>query len=196
MAALGRPPLNLQPLGLLDHFAIKNGGEYPQDLIPTLQPTMEMGDWYSQVNGQDFDLARATVAGAAVGAGSMAFTSSNPAGLPLSGGGLIAVPDTEVWLITEYSVRWAWDAVAGGTLNGVALAVLNSSSALMRGVASTQIGVLTSSATLIQGGMTALATGPMWLKPGEIPIFHHGGIIPGAATLTFAGHLRFRRLRI
>lgn len=31
------------PLGLLGFFGIKNGGQYPQSIVPTIAPTLEMG---------------------------------------------------------------------------------------------------------------------------------------------------------
>lgn len=38
--------LNRQPVGLLEFFAIKNGGEYPQQLSTTLQPTLDLEELY------------------------------------------------------------------------------------------------------------------------------------------------------
>lgn len=48
--ALPPPPLNRQPLGLLDFLQIKNGGQYPQRLVTDLVPTWDLRDHYLQVN--------------------------------------------------------------------------------------------------------------------------------------------------
>jgi hypothetical protein len=48
--SLPAPPIQVQPLGLLDFFQLKNGGEYPQTLGDVLSPTWDLRDHYLQTN--------------------------------------------------------------------------------------------------------------------------------------------------
>lgn len=47
MAAVGPPPINQLPFGLLDALGIKSGGLYPRDFGSMLVPTFELFDWYA-----------------------------------------------------------------------------------------------------------------------------------------------------
>ncbi len=59
MADINNPPLNVQPIGLLDFFQLKNGGQYPQTLGTVLAPTYDLRDHYLQVNAAISDVPRA-----------------------------------------------------------------------------------------------------------------------------------------
>lgn len=47
---LGAPPLQILPTGLLGLFGIKNGGKYPQQLLESLQPVIDIFHLYGQTN--------------------------------------------------------------------------------------------------------------------------------------------------
>lgn len=194
--ALPRPPLNLQPLGLLDHFAIKNGGEYPQDLVPTLQPTLDLGQWYAESNAVETNLTRATII-VNTASSLIPFTASTPLSLPLDATGSIAVPDTEVWFVTDFSCRWQWDAVAGGTIHGgVSMAVIvQATTNIVRALPTLQNGALNSSASVVTGGTCAIVR-PTYMLPRDRLGVYTGGIIAGGAVLSIVAELRFRRFRI
>ena len=49
---VGEPPLNVQPIGLLDFLDIKNGGRYPQYLENVLLPTWDLRDHYEVTNAR------------------------------------------------------------------------------------------------------------------------------------------------
>lgn len=57
----GAPPLNRQPLGLLDFFGIKNGGENPRTLGNVLLPMVDLAPLYlvpaSTINVQTGNIA-------------------------------------------------------------------------------------------------------------------------------------------
>ena len=59
--------INKSPRGLLSWLGLKSGGAQPQQLSPTLVPTLDMREWYFETNSQ-FSLT-ASVSGAALGIG-------------------------------------------------------------------------------------------------------------------------------
>lgn len=110
--ALGPTPLNSIPGGLLDFFQIKNGGQYPQHLVPVLAPTLELMDWY--VNAKKIPIAATGNAGTG---GSFGAGMSNFVGL--AGGGLPApsitweVPQDEVWVVDQFTVGMNFNNIGG-----------------------------------------------------------------------------------
>lgn len=113
----GPPPLTARPEGLLASLGIQSGGQYPQHLLPDLQPTYELGDWYREFN--------------------QAFTTSGS--VNLAGVGtpteidLISVPAGEVWIVNrigcQITIRAAsvlymtYQLIRTNNANGTQLAV-------------------------------------------------------------------------
>ena len=102
-AAFGDPPLTARPEGLLSLLGIQSGGRYPQTLSPTLAPTFELSNWYSEYNG--------TFAGGVV-FGSLA--------APALGGKVpttIEVPSGEIWIVNRIGCTIDVDYVGAGEAN-------------------------------------------------------------------------------
>lgn len=196
--ALTRPPLNLQPLGLLEAFGIKSGGEYPQDLLPALQPTIDLNRWYGETNAIDI---RLTYSGGIVSSAPFniyRFLGSAPISLnvdPVTSG--ITVPNTEVWQVLDYTVQWQFTAAASQSLAGplIPCAIPTQGGAVfIRGIPFSYAGALTSDAARIVGG-ASVSQRETFLKPGDALGFALPGVTLSAA-LSVTGYMRFRPFRI
>lgn len=80
------------PLGLLGFFGIKNGGQYPQSLVPTIAPTLDMAGILVANYNENLSVPVA----AAIG-----FQTANilASGLPA------IVPASELWWVSALSVQ-------------------------------------------------------------------------------------------
>lgn len=111
---LGPPPIQTLPSGLLGLLGIKNGGQYPQNIDPTLQPTIDLLDWYLQTNSE--------------------VVFSGPVSLTTVGNTLITpftVPAHEYWAINDWGSELTLGAgeaisVAIGYTVGGAMQLLSS----------------------------------------------------------------------
>jgi len=192
------PPLNVQPLGLLDAFSIKNGGEYPQHLSAQLQPVLDLVKWYDETNGVDYMMTSDGVF-ATQGNATIGFNSSTPADLPLVGG-LVTVPNNEIWKLCDFSITYLIGAGAGSSMDAMPslrIRQTQGSGFTFRVCPQTAFGALASVAARILGGSVAMI-GSTFLKPGDqpqycVPGFTFGG---GGASVTVLGQMRIRRFRI
>lgn len=195
--AMRPPPLNVQPLGLLDAFQIKNGGQYPQELDTRLGVNIDLGQWYAETNAQNYRLTTSPLP-ATVPYQVSSWTASFPVGLPLSLG-FITVPETEVWQVTDYGIEWFFGAAAGSSLVSppTLCSVVNPAGTFIaRPMPTFAYGALASAASGLVGG-AAVLTRMTYLQPGEQP----GWIMPGftfaaGANCTFRACIRFRKLRV
>ena len=99
-------PIQLIPPGLLGMFQLKTGRN-PRDLIESVQPTLEMRDWYFLVNQRPFN-------------GSLPSSLNVTTGMTgfqiLAGaGGQIVVPEREVWWVRSFGI-FAGVAVGGDSI--------------------------------------------------------------------------------
>ncbi len=113
-ASWGPPPLTSRPEGLLASLGIQSGGQYPQHLLPDLQPSYELGAWYREYN-QIF-------ARTAIGAG------------PYSRGNLIdlfTVPVGEVWIVNRIGVYLRCTVTTGvaGTAHTISWQIIRTNNA-------------------------------------------------------------------
>lgn len=109
MVRLPPPPLNIQPRGMLDFFGIKNGGRFPQSLPEFLSPTLDLLHWYVASEIVTYQLNATPLVNADQGFNVnwiSAVPAPNPVPIP------IQVPQTEMWLVSHYSVNWELNAAA------------------------------------------------------------------------------------
>lgn len=188
--ALGPPPLNIWPLGLLDLFQIKNGGEYPQTLGNQLQPEIDMLQWYAETNAEEYGLSRAAIT-ANTGAQGLSWATTTPANKALF------PADGEIWIVTQYDVRWtmaADDANSRLYIPGIMVA---------KGAAGTNrfVPAQTSFSTTAQASFSTIITagqvsllGPIFLRPGDsVGILHNGFVAGVGASLQYSGFIRYAR---
>jgi hypothetical protein len=137
------------PAGLLGFFGIKNGGQYPQSIVPTIAPTLDLSGILAANYNENF----AVPCVAALG-----FVTANilASGLPA------VVPSGELWLVTALSVQsftgvgdsMTYSIEIRGTQNG-------SASAWHRALSPEY----TQGASLTR---TLIGTlDPVWLQPGD-----------------------------
>lgn len=136
------PPLTAIPKGLLGFLGIKNGGQYPQNLVNVLSPTWDLRDHYVESYAAEFlqgpiNLAAGTTSG------------------DLSFGTTIGfVPQTELAYVTDYSARC--DLAGLGAVTGTPAVFKNG---LAFGVGPT--------ITFAAGSLASWrADRPFWMTPG------------------------------
>jgi hypothetical protein len=95
------PTIQVLPSGLLGFLQLKNGGQFPQRLGDTLQPTIELAEWYVQLNSE-------TLFSAVINAPVNASSSGNT--FPE-----LVVPNGQVWFVHEYIVGFGPSATGTAT---------------------------------------------------------------------------------
>jgi hypothetical protein len=147
--ALSPAVISKLPIGLLGFFGIKNGGQYPQSIVPTIAPTLELAGILAANYNENFSVPCIAALG---------FVTGNilATGLPA------VVPAGELWLVTEFSLNsftgvgdsMTWAAEARGTQNGSASVWHRSMSPEYSQAASLN---------RVLAGRHA----PLWLQPGD-----------------------------
>lgn len=187
MAIGDPPPLNVQPIGLLNFLGIKSGGRYPMTLDGTLLPTLELFEHYVAANSEEYFATPAAFGTTA--AGGVEFTSTGPSDI-IAGAGALTVPTSEYWYVQYMALRMNFNAAAGESASmcpGVRLA--NSSN----GLATTLSGYETSVAARARSFCRTVQD-PFWLRPGSgIFILVHEAVT--AATLQPVLGFRIARFR-
>ena len=115
MTPLSPAVISKLPIGLLGFFGIKNGGEYPRSIVPTIAPTLELAGILAANYNENISVPCIAALG---------FVTGNvlATGLPA------VVPAGELWLVTEFSVNaftgvgdsMTFAAEVRGTQNGSA----------------------------------------------------------------------------
>ena len=95
MALLTPPVINRQPVGLLDFFGLKNGGQYPQQLATTLAPTIDLLRLYEADVEEFISDGVSVAAGGALGDFDFGGASSRPG----------IVPQNELWHIHHFALQ-------------------------------------------------------------------------------------------
>lgn len=113
------------PQGLLDLFAIKNGGQNPDSLTSQLQAQIDLFGFYRLFKEQYFRLGMANQTSQGVNT-AMNWSNATPVdpNNPISDGTLVRVPQNQVWIVTEYDVITNFNAIAGegaGPIPGYAM---------------------------------------------------------------------------
>lgn len=182
------------PQGLLAFLGIKNGGQYPQQLLTNLAPVLDLYQHYQYVNSEAYQWN--TNLG----------TQSGYLQIPgpwvprdISNGVGTFVPNNEWWLMLESSVMWGLDAAdptermdggmayshTPGGANAVSLILPQSD---LIGYNVTNAGVVTQ-----RGGRTQQR--PVWLPPGA-QLFLFLAAIQSATTVAIQVSVRFTRFVI
>jgi hypothetical protein len=92
VSALSPAVISKLPIGLLGFFGIKNGGQYPQSIVPAIQPTLELGP----ILAANYNESIAVPCTAALG-----FVTGNI----LASGLAAVVPASELWWVSAVSVQ-------------------------------------------------------------------------------------------
>ena len=164
------------PLGLLGFFGIKNGGQYPQSIIPTIGPTLEMAGILTANYNEMVTVAPIAALG---------FVTAN-----LGGGAVPAVvPAGELWFVSACSV-FAFTG-AGDTITGTAEVRNNQT-----GLASVWHRAITSEFT--QGAsLSKLHPGILpagfWAQPGDTFGFWYSAVTNASGTAQSSLQLRISR---
>lgn len=99
---IGPPPINRLPLGFLGLLDIKSGGRSPQEAAAFLQPVLDMSRFYVESSPE--------------------FINFNDTGVASAGGSFrngFTVPQNEAWFVTNYAVKWVFNAIANEICNAV-----------------------------------------------------------------------------
>lgn len=111
------PPINTLPTGLLDFFQIKNGGEYPQTLLPQLQPVIDLYDHYKAVRQLELFMSPLRTIVANSSAQDVPLYPLSPVN-PGDTGAATTVPSGQLWLVTHAQARWTFAALGGQDFDG------------------------------------------------------------------------------
>lgn len=160
-------PLNRLPIGLLDLFGIKSMGRYPQLLNTDVQPTLDLLRWYTESQALHFSLVGTSWT---VGTVPLPTTTArliwpgvtapdSQGALPVSGG-RVTVPNSEIWLVSQYSAAWEFDTA--GQVAELGLGYLMEGS-----LAITHLPTKLAGATVgARGAGSVTVDAPFYLQPG------------------------------
>lgn len=138
------------PLGLLGFFGIKNGGQYPQSIVPAIAPTLDM----SGILAANYHENIAVPVLAAIG-----FQTANilASGLPA------VVPPAELWWLSEIAVNSFTGAGDTITYSLEARNTQNGSASVWHRVLSPEYTQGASLNRMLQGNRPD----GVWLSPGD-----------------------------
>ena len=162
------------PLGLLGFFGIKNGGQYPQSINPTIAPTLDMAPILS-ANYRELVFVAPIAA--------LGFVTANLNGGALPG----AVPAGELWYVQAASV-FAFTGV-GDAITGT-LEVRNSTTGLASAWHRALSSVITvgASTTQLHPGIS-----DVWLTPGDTIGFWYSAATNASGTAQMSAQLAINR---
>lgn len=155
-------PLNLQPIGLLGFLGIKNGGEYPQELVNVLSPTWDLMRHYTALNSVEIIATTAGTTGVITPGSTIPITGLSPADLTIVTGG-IQVPNNECWYLEYSRVTAAFPAEAAAYGDFAWAVTFGAGAATIPGVLA---GFTTGSATGSRG-VDKTSTDGFWVRPGS-----------------------------
>lgn len=191
-------PLGQLPRGLLDFFAVKSMGEYPQRLGNEVSPVMDLTRWYADqaaTTGVAHASALGTLGASAGQITSADWTASTGAFDFARGGGATIVPQNEIWLVLEATSMWNITD-AGGSAD-IAIIVSQSNSDTQTKFVLTDgplLGWNTGAAGITRAGQRCMTRGPMFLLPGMEMRRQVFGQNTGAGTIDHLASVRIRRI--
>lgn len=161
MSANSRPIQTLPP-GFLNMLRLKNRGNNPDELIGTVQPTMDMTPWYlNALFSNDVPVLRGQESGVRNGGFFLSYGLGGPAAY---------VPDGEWWYVHHYGVEVG--VPAGSIVSGIAPQVLYGA---LGGISTQRQRVFTEAMDFIdldgtQSNVTYIhaAARDFWLAPGTL----------------------------
>jgi len=184
MPSFPPPVINVRPPGLLSLLGLQNGGQMPDQLGATTQPTFELSDWYLRAG----IIVRSTVTTNVINAG----LSNIYDALKFSDGALetVQVPNGEWWYIHNWS--HALDVGLGSTVaNMKFIAVWDPVNATRRTVPGIPLPIFTQPA----GTRHDYGCGGFWLGPGTVLNLGFGAIT-FAAAIANLGTLVYTPVRV
>lgn len=193
MDAFQQAPLNIHPQGLLDFFGVKTGGRYPQRLADTLQPTIDLRDWYLESNALEYALIGPTWTTPQSGPVLVGWSSTSPVGQ------LTVVPNGEWWYVMQYSIQYQFDLLGTGealTPLPCYRAAGGSTSAYSVMPYCNDVAVIALSTTYQRVIANAISR-PVLVPPGAtIGFVQMGATAAGGSGIATIGHLRYARARL
>jgi hypothetical protein len=165
------------PIGLLGFFGIKNGGQYPQSIIPAIQPTLELGPILAANYNENLAVSPIAALGFVTGN----FISS---GLPA------VVPTSELWWVSSISMQTftgVGDAITGAA--EIRNTQTGSASVWHRAVGPE----FTQGASLTRTLPCALDTRGFWAQPGDTFGFWYSAVTNASGTAQTSLQLRITR---
>lgn len=166
-------PINRLLQGFLDFFQIKSFGQNPRSITPTVQPTFEMTDWYTDTQGQYISFAYTALA-------------ANANAAVLATGAAFQVPQDEVWQVNGMWAQALFSAAAVSTLAGLYPVMIHPSSntSPIHLPITTPFPNVQNATTLVQTQYVATCTRKFLAPPGSQLTVAHGGFAFGASTCT------------
>lgn len=171
-------PIQIVPPGLLGYLNIKNAGNNPSDLLDTVQPTLDLRDWWFQARLEVTTVTQSFLATTA-SVGFKAFTT-NP----------VTVPQGQMWYVTEYVVA-ANISTAADTITMAAALETDLVNLTFCTLGPNERDVINARARFL----VARADRPFWLPAGSLL----GAVVYdclAAVNITVLGGLRFARLTL
>lgn len=172
------PPLNIQPVGLLEFFGIKNGAWGPRVMRPELAPGVDLLHWYMGIYGLDFDISL-TLNGAITGQiTDVPFTTNT--GVDIN---LIPALQTRGLYIQESTLCVSITAGAGSRLSSIGVSTTYATTGVLKAIPMTPLGAdVVSDAT---SGASAQVSQlyPCIVKPGATLSFLWGGNVAATEAL-------------
>lgn len=168
--------LSKLPLGLLGFFGIKNGGKYPQYIVPEIQPTLELAD----ILAVNYNEMVAIPCLAALG-----FVTGNilATGLPA------VVPASEVWFVSSLTVL-TFTGVGDSMTGTVEVRNTQTGSASAWHRALTM--EFTQAASLTKLHPSVMTDG-FWAQPGDTFGTHFSAFVNASGTATASIQAKFTR---
>lgn len=176
MTPLSPAVISKLPIGLLGFFGIKNGGQYPQSIVPAIQPTLELAGILAANYNESITVAPIAALG---------FVTANigASGLPA------VVPAAELWWVSSLSA-FAFTGVGDSITGTVEVRGLQSGSASVwhRAVTSE----FTQGASLSKLHPTTAPEG-FWMQPGDTVGVWFSAVTNASGTAQVSVQLRITR---
>lgn len=190
-------PLGQLPLGLLDFFAVKSMGEYPQRLGDSVLPVMDLTRWYAdQVAATGVaSIANMGSAGASVGQMGTVEWLAGGGSTDFANGvvGTTVVPQNEMWLVLEATTNWFVTDPAGSAFSVLTARASPNNDTFLTITDGPLQGFTTGAAGGARGGGVT-QTRPVILTPGMELVTRNYGQDAGAGIINVLHSVRIRRL--
>jgi len=197
MADLIKGLMQRIPRGLLGFLDVKTGGTYPTALGGLLQPTIDLTQWY--MTGAELLTGVGTVVNDATVDGTrIDITITSPT--DFADGSELRVPQTEIWLIPQWTVDPGVD-LAGGDVCEVGPCIANDNGfymppTLMAGDRQGAIGVIGQDHFGPARSLVAFPPG-LFVRPGElVQMMVYQSLFPSAASVLPRSRFQLLRFRI
>jgi hypothetical protein len=185
-----RAPINRSASGVLDFLDIKSLGKNPQVFGETVQPVLEMREFYQALHVRRWDVAFSTTTIGGQDGVPLVISATTPADLfALVVAGQIVVPQSELWYVERAALHWALPAEAAAYTD--AQWNLGARGAIVPWLLT---GFQTGAAAAVRRGYRALHH-PVWVNPGETLTGFTVGSNSVLAT-TYSATLSLVRLRL